>query len=342
MSPIFAQQNFELRSFLLFVSSFLSVVLCSTLHQHPIGYEARSDPLFTMSSPDPLVNKLASMATSPESIHEFAITAQVEEELLRAYRRHQPIAQNKLTASQSAFANNTFCCTICDRLLPPSSFYPSNLQRSAFYCKACCRRQVQALAQQRKLQALATQADNTSDRELVPSSSICAKATTPIPPKGQTQPGGDAFVAKKTAHMVNRLRRMCARPDKTGFRKLLPHPAGLGFGVRVARKLLAFWQHQSALSGDGPTDYSQLCLLPWNAHMLKQDQDLTPWDIIPVTRQECRRLCSIPRQLWQDCFQPGVYACVEAKLANLQRALQQVQLPLGNSSDSDDTPMTNL
>jgi len=286
------------------------------------------------------------MAAVPESANKSTSTAQIEEELLRAYRRHQPIAQNRLTASQPAFANDTFCCTICDQMLPPSSFYPSNLQRSAFYCKACCRKQVLALARQRKLQTLATQpeSDNTVTSHCGPALSSSTVAS-PIRPRRQTQlPGSDAFVAKKTANMVNRLRRMCARPDKAGFRKLLAHPVGLGFGVRVARKLLAFWQHQSALSGDGPTDYSQLCLLPWTTHVLKQDRDLTPWDIIPVTRQECRRLCSIPRQLWQDCFQPGVYVGVETKLANLHRTLQQEQLPhqVGNPSDSDDTLMASL
>lgn len=247
-------------------------------------------------------------------------TVQIESELRAAFLRQRKETRNNLCASaQHIFTSNTHCCTLCNLVLPSSSFYPSNLQRSAFYCKGCCRKQAKTQAQKRRAPALACAvasgsptADPSSNLDDTPPFSTASSLSI--------QNRHCASESKRSENMLNRLRRMCARPQNGGFRKLLGQPIGLGFGVRMTRKLLAYWRHRSALSAHSNPEFDvlTLCWLPWKS---PGSSTLQPWEIIPVTRRESRRLCAIPRHLWQGCLLPDVFSGVEGKLADLQRVL---------------------
>lgn len=248
----------------------------------------------TESQPD----EHPSTVTAPSRVDDndliLAMPKEIERELREAFRQRQLTARMPLESGSDSgptFTNNTFCCTVCNCVLPASSFYPSNLRRSAFYCKTCCRQQAQAHRDLKKRRAPAPLDDSDSTRHTRSES-------------------------KRTEHMLNRLRRMCAKPEKGGFRKLLTQPVSLGFGARMSRRLLAFWCHRSALSAAAAPPEA-LRWLPWTS----SSSVLQPWEIVPVTRQESRRLCAIPRHLWKDCLQPDVNAGVEAKLIALQRVL---------------------
>lgn len=99
--------------------------------------------------------------------------------------------------------------------------------------------------------------------------------------------------------------------------------------------LLPVWNDRSALSvsstrqqqqqqqqGPSPSSAPALRLLPW----FKQDAlPLQPWEVIPLTRAEARRLCAIPLHLWERCLQPECVAAINSKLADLKRMLLDKQ-----------------
>ena len=201
------------------------------------------------------------------------------------------------------FLSAALCCTVCHEMKPASAFYASNLRRSVFYCKQCSAAKSRAAKR--------------------PAAAAAAPARS-----------RDTSVAAD--NLLDRLRRMCARPQECGLRQLLQQPISLDFDVRVARMLLPVWNDQSALSLSSSQQQQQqqqepspssapsqaLRLLPW----FKQDAlPLQPWEVIPLTRAEARRLCAIPLHLWERCLQPECVAAINSKLADLKRMLLDKQ-----------------
>jgi hypothetical protein len=220
--------------------------------------------------------------------------AEVEADLRQAARQQRASVPNPDDAT--IFTKDTCYCTRCHQMLPVSSFYPSNLRRSVYYCKICCQAQKK------------TKLNDRTNRFL----DVIQKTDLDPPPRPSTD------VAER---MLNRLRRMCARPNKGSFKLLLLNPVRLGFGIRMARQLLAFWNNQSALPDNTATSTNDklqrlaLRWIPWN----KTDTaPLQPWEVIPVTRQQARRLCAIPLHLWPDCLQPAVINEIEERVSRLK------------------------
>jgi len=119
---------------------------------------------------------------------------------------------------------------------------------------------------------------------------------------------------------------MCARPSECGFRFVLPNPVSLNFDVKVARQLLLWWNSTSALgptTGDDARDHvHELRFIPW---LPQQGEDpmeaLQPWEVIPVTRMQARRLTSTPTHLWMELLEPSAVAHVIARSAELKRVI---------------------
>jgi hypothetical protein len=101
---------------------------------------------------------------------------------------------------------------------------------------------------------------------------------------------------------------------------VLLNPISLNFDVKVARQLLLWWNSTSALGPTTEGDH-ELRFIPW----LHQQQDdpslLQPWEVIPVTRMQARRLTSTPTHLWMEMLQPSAVAHVIARSAELKRVI---------------------
>ena len=256
-----------------------------------------------------LKRKVPSTDSLPNLFHAFQSSKAVQ-------RRHQPAVVDATAVSGSAeegrgggggdgFLSAAFCCTVCHEIKPASAFYASNLRRSVFYCKQCS----------------------------------AAKSKAAKRPAVAAAPARSRKTSTAADNLLDRLRRMCARPQECSLRQLLQQPISLDFDVRVARMLLPVWNDRSALSptsvqqqqqhqqqqleGQPPSPSSpSLRLVPW----YKQDTlPLRPWEVIPLTRAEARRLCAIPLHLWERCLQPECVAAINSKLATLKRMLLDEQ-----------------
>jgi hypothetical protein len=259
--------------------------------------------------------KVPSTDSLPNLFHAFQSSKAVQRRAVAA--GPQPAVMDATAVSGSAeegggggdgdgFLSAACCCTVCHEIKPASAFYASNLRRSVFYCKQCSAAKSKAA----KRPAVAAAAAPARSRK--------------------TSTAAD--------NLLDRLRRMCARPQECGLRQLLQQPISLDFDVRVARMLLPVWNDRSALSltsvqqqqqhqqqqleGQPPLPSLALRLVPW----YKQDMlPLRPWEVIPLTRAEARRLCAIPLHLWERCLQPECVAAINSKLAALKRMLLDEQ-----------------
>ena len=240
-------------------------------------------------------------------------------------------------ASVSGFRIGHHCCKICKTLLPVTSFYPSHLKRSVFYCKTCCNAKKQAsmrTARERLTKcnavapiSLAMASDEHGTLNLAP----CA-----LPRPGAADKHDDvaekdkpvAVPADAALKMLNRLRRMCARPSQCGLRLILPNPVSLNFDVKVARQLLLWWESTSALGGPAAAasaieDDHEMRFVPWLSQ-LDQLQSLTalqPWEVIPVTQMQARRLTSTPPHLWMQMLDPAAAAHIMTRCTELKRVI---------------------
>lgn len=258
----------------------------------------------------------------PESDHEVMSDVNVQ------------VDSNGPFPDMPGFLSTHLCCTVCHAIKPVASFYPSNIRRSAFYCKDCSKTKMK-MNSKLHLNSLA-----------VPLVAVKQKQTV---------------WRKDTAlKMLDRLRRMCARPATCGLRRVVLQPISLGFDGKIARKLLEWWQQKSALSSpvmnDDTSDVAtrtivtsstssvvaaseldsaveivdrehpyhhepdmQLRFIPWQ----KIDAlPLQPWEVIPVTRAQARRLTAIPKHLWKDCLDPTIVDCINNRLEELKRLIQ--------------------
>lgn len=86
--------------------------------------------------------------------------------------------------------------------------------------------------------------------------------------------------------------------------------------------MLQFWQFQSAIPVGTVTlaneSTNQLRWIPWKPCATEA---LSPWEVVPVTRQQARRLCKIPPHLWADCLQTDTYRAIETNLTRLKTSL---------------------
>jgi len=125
---------------------------------------------------------------------------------------------------------------------------------------------------------------------------------------------------------------------------MLPSPVSLDFDVKVARQLLLWWDTTSALS---PTtdrqDDQELRFLPWLFEPREDPKKpLQPWEVIPVTRVQSRRLTSTPTHLWAELLEPSAVAHVVAKIAELRRVIVASEIsPPTTSSDDREPPPTS-
>jgi len=276
-------------------------------------------------------------------------------------------------ATVSGFRATLHCCRICKTLLRATSFYPSNLRRSTFYCKTCCNSKKQAGKRRARLNsnesagstATATVSAVAPASSLSPVSGTAAEAITPLPSlagtaamddrtRGATRAaerhnlppaaaGSAPGPSDHALNMMNRLRRMCARPSECGFRMVLPSPVSLDFDVKVARQLLLWWNTTSALS---PTtdrqDDQELRFLPWLFEPREDPtQPLQPWEVIPVTRVQSRRLTSTPTHLWAELLEPSAVAHVVAKIAELRRVIVAHEISPPTTSIDREPPPTS-
>jgi hypothetical protein len=244
----------------------------------------------------------------------------------RRQRRSPMIAANSAVSAPGAgvsavsgFRDSHYCCRSCKTLLPATSFYPSSLKRSMFYCKTCCVAKSHANIQKAKESGDRTGASvpaanhrNKRNAAAVSSTVILSTADESLAPGRSNQ---------LALRMLNRLRRMCSRPSKCGFRLVLSNAIALNFDVKVARELLLWWNSTSAL---GPTTKGdqELRFIPW-LHRSTEDQSspLQPWEVIPVTPMQARRLTSTPIHLWLELLEPSAVTHVTARIGELRRVM---------------------
>jgi len=226
----------------------------------------------------------------------------------------------------AGFRSTHHCCRLCRTLLPAACFYPSSLKRCAFYCKACsvvknrantATRVHKQKAQQNQRQQQVLSSDSVADHAMGSEDMVRAVSTSISTPQDTAM------------KMLNRLRRMCARPSACGLRLVLSTPVALNFDVKVARQLLLWWNSCSALGQDpASTNRTATCndglrFIPWN----KNDSlPLQPWEVIPVTRLQARRLTSTPPFLWKDLLEPSALAHAANRNAELRQMLTGEQM----------------
>lgn len=211
------------------------------------------------------------------------------------------------SASASGFLKDQLCCSVCRAMKPASAFYPSHVSRSVFRCKECMR--VKAAMQPAAAAVDASSVITPGEEKAA--SAIDVKRT-------RTRKPMDA-----ASHMLDRLRRLCSRPDNGG---LLPERLIVGFDAKIARKLLVLWHHRSALNilEDVQGANEKLRFLPW----YKQDQSpLMPWEVVPLTQSQARRLASIPIALWEQCLDPVRFRIIQETLQSLRTELTAPELP---------------
>ena len=219
----------------------------------------------------------------------------------------------------SGFRGSHHFCRLCSQMLPVASFYPSNLKRGAFYCKACstAKYRSQTASKRAKLQ--------------LPSSEINNDPTLQLKKRPSAADPDRSSKSDTALKMLNRLRRMCARPSACGFRTILPAAVSLNFDVKVAQDLLLWWRYTSALTSDTadhdvgqvlkPSD-EELRFIPWLPQQRPDPSSpLQPWEVIPVTRLQASRLTSTPSHLWAELLEPAAVARVVAKTAELQSVI---------------------
>ena len=241
----------------------------------------------------------------------------------RRQRRSPMIAVNSAPGAGvfavSGFRDSHHCCRLCKTLLPATSFYPSSLKRSTFYCKTCCVTKSHANIQKAKESSYRTGAPvpaknprNKRNAAAVSSTVILSTVDEGLAPGRSNQ---------LALRMLNRLRRMCSRPSECGFRLVLSNAIALNFDVKVARELLLWWNSTSAL---GPTTEGdqELRFIPW-LHRSTEDQSspLQPWEVIPVTPMQARRLTSTPTHLWLELLEPSAVTHVTARIGELRRVM---------------------
>ena len=219
------------------------------------------------------------------------------------------------------FRDTHHCCRLCLTLLPATSFYPSNLKRSTFYCKTCCVAKSQASTHKAKDSAAASV---TGQNVQATDAAAFVSIESPLSLTAVDRRHGPASQSDPALKMLNRLRRMCARPSECGFRFVLSNPISLNFDVKVARQLLLWWNSTSALGPTTEGDH-ELRFIPW--HKEDPSSPLQPWEVIPVTRMQARRLTSTPTHLWVELLQPSAVAHVITRSAELKRVIlgDQVQ-----------------
>ena len=230
----------------------------------------------------------------------------------------------------SGFRATLHCCRTCKILLPATSFYPSNLKRFTFYCKTCCVAKKHASTRKTRLiTGVAAASTSTLPDTRAPDVSLPDTTAGAHRYHGAEHDSDPAALAGPTIaadtctalKMLNRLRRMCARPSECGFRLVLPSPVSLDFDVKVARQLLLWWNATSALGFTTEEDH-ELRFVPWLLqHRSDSTQPLQPWEVIPVTRMQARRLTSTPPHLWMQLLDPAASAHIMTKSAELKRII---------------------
>lgn len=104
----------------------------------------------------------------------------------------------------------------------------------------------------------------------------------------------------------------------------------VAFDVNAVEVVLQFWSHSSALGsssfdphGSGPQDLaaaiSQLQLIPWRR--TDDSRPLEAWEVIPVTKEQARRLMSIPAAMWESCLEEQSYRRIQSHLLTFEEWL---------------------
>jgi len=154
-----------------------------------------------------------------------------------------PAAAAKSTAAETVNVKRAlyqFYCATCNQVQPADMFYPSFVQRRVYTCKQC------------SSQKLKKRKESTEQQ-------LCRSPTGPTADPAAAA-GHDRRESDDVQNMVQRFRRRCASqfvPQHWHgalpiYRRRDRRHSGLrlGFGVKVARMMLRFWQHRSALQQD--------------------------------------------------------------------------------------------
>lgn len=211
-----------------------------------------------------------------------------------------PSVMLNMNLIQGKSENQACYCTRCKQMVPTSMFYPSSLRRGVYYCKTCCR----------------------SKRTTAGASELLQSSDSAINLKRVHARQSDAATI-----MLNRLRRMCSKPQNCGFKHILPYSIAIGFGVRQSRTMLAAWKNQSAVpsetlalmsSRSSCAGSDRLRWIPWKK---TNNQPLQPWEVVPLTRTQAFQLSKIPPHLWSECLPAILIHEIEAKLATIQEII---------------------
>jgi hypothetical protein len=160
-------------------------------------------------------------------------------------------------------------CTVCKEILPVSAFYPSYMQRHLACCKGCAR--AKQIEHKRKQSEAAQIRPARSDH---------------------------------TRSMLEQLRRRCSQSSHLeGCHK----PLLVGFDVKVARPLLAFWKWQSALhtetfdsSGDVAAHASMASVGALATHPPSCTETLEPGSCNRTDSSQCTSV----KQSSISCYEP--------------------------------------
>lgn len=237
----------------------------------------------------------------------------------RARLSRHSAAEVSQAATAAGFNPRICFCTLCQALKPSDDFFPSYLRRNVNYCKSCCLAKAKAYKNRPKKRANSrtTPVNRTPQRQaelaLKALHRLCAHPWLPAVTEPHNQAPMAAAVITNDTGVATQPAPAAAAHAATAHRGVHGLTLSVGFGTGAARKILEFWRGASALSSLDARleDSATLQLIPW----FKLDASpLQPWEIVPMTRMQARRLADVPYRMWAACLQDDLCVRIEERL----------------------------
>lgn len=232
---------------------------------------------------------------------------------------------------QAGFDPHNSFCTVCKTVKPSVDFFSSYLHRNLFYCKSCCA--IKAKAQNKHAKnrpsAAAARSGDPRHQAALMLQALRRLCSHPWPSVDHHESDGPSRANLDTQPLVDDVQREDSDFDiDVVASESTQHPKlqlSEIFDARTVRDILHYWRNTSALGNDSniSTDNSgkspPLVLVPW----FKLDaKPLKPWELIPVSRSQARRLADIPYRMWKLCLQRELFAETTARLEQLRSLYQ--------------------